>query len=140
MTVPSPEAATHLCVSLLSPLSHISLFTSSQSTGRGGVGNIRCASASRDARPDTGPDDFSPARGREPQPRLAESSPNHVISTGRGGAGNIRSPSRDAHSSATAEAAEKLVIRAHLAEGAAVRTISSSLIITPKPHTAAFDW
>lgn len=37
-----------------------------QSTGRGGFGNIREASLSRDARPDSGPDDFSTTRGREP--------------------------------------------------------------------------
>jgi hypothetical protein len=37
-----------------------------QSTGRGGLGNIRQASLSRDARPDSGPDDFSTTRGREP--------------------------------------------------------------------------
>jgi hypothetical protein len=37
-----------------------------QSSGRGGIGNIRQASLSRDARPGTGPDDFSPTRGREP--------------------------------------------------------------------------
>ncbi|KAF8171680.1 hypothetical protein BJ912DRAFT_1082102 [Pholiota molesta] len=62
-----------------------------QSTGRGGIGNIRQASVSRDARPDTGPDDFSVTRGRE-----ALASPNQVYSTGRGGAGNLHSPSRDA--------------------------------------------
>lgn len=59
------------------------------STGRGGIGNIRPTSQSRDARPETGPDDFSPIRGRE----LAD--PSQVFSTGRGGAGNLRSPSRD---------------------------------------------
>ena len=39
-----------------------------QSTGRGGVGNIRRPSAvspSTDTRPDSGPDDFSQTRGRE---------------------------------------------------------------------------
>ncbi|KAF8157263.1 hypothetical protein B0H34DRAFT_849518 [Crassisporium funariophilum] len=61
-----------------------------QSTGRGGIGNIRQTSLSRDARPDSGPDDFSTTRGREPL-----GSPTQIYSTGRGGAGNIRSPSRD---------------------------------------------
>ncbi|KAF8989133.1 hypothetical protein BDQ17DRAFT_1434668 [Cyathus striatus] len=61
------------------------------SSGRGGLGNIRQASLSRDARPD-GPDDFSNSRGREP---VIASSEGKIFSTGRGGAGNIRSPSRD---------------------------------------------
>lgn len=63
-----------------------------QSTGRGGLGNIRQASLSRDARPDSGPDDFSTTRGREPVPGAHKD----VYSTGRGGVGNLRSPSRDA--------------------------------------------
>jgi hypothetical protein len=37
-----------------------------QSTGRGGVGNIRQSSLSADTRPKSGPDDFSTTRGREP--------------------------------------------------------------------------
>jgi len=61
-----------------------------QSSGRGGVGNIRQPSRSRDARPADGPDDFSPTRGREPAIH-----PDRVYSVGRGGAGNIRSPSCD---------------------------------------------
>jgi hypothetical protein len=65
------------------------------SSGRGGIGNIRHSSASRDARPVDGPDDFSPTRGREPAVNLPLGG---VISTGRGGAGNMRSPSRDAAS------------------------------------------
>ncbi|KAG6847663.1 hypothetical protein H0H93_006666 [Arthromyces matolae] len=36
------------------------------SSGRGGAGNIRQASQSREARPSDGPDDFSITRGREP--------------------------------------------------------------------------
>jgi len=36
------------------------------SSGRGGIGNIRPASKSRDERPSSGPDDFSATRGREP--------------------------------------------------------------------------
>ncbi|KAH7921659.1 hypothetical protein BV22DRAFT_1107076 [Leucogyrophana mollusca] len=60
------------------------------SSGRGGVGNIRRSSQSRDPRPVDGPDDFSPARGREPAVN-----PERVFSVGRGGAGNIRSPSQD---------------------------------------------
>ncbi|KAI0298403.1 hypothetical protein B0F90DRAFT_717163 [Multifurca ochricompacta] len=61
-----------------------------QSTGRGGVGNIRSPSIDRSS---TGPDDYSDTRGRDPIPSRDL---NEVISTGRGGAGNIRSPSRDA--------------------------------------------
>jgi hypothetical protein len=60
------------------------------STGRGGVGNIRQPSQSTDARSESGPDDFSVTRGREPI-----ASQKEIFSTGRGGAGNIRSPSRD---------------------------------------------
>ncbi|EJD38957.1 hypothetical protein AURDEDRAFT_116299 [Auricularia subglabra TFB-10046 SS5] len=59
------------------------------STGRGGVGNMRVNSGSRDARPLDGPDDFSSTRGRELPPK-------HIVThSGRGGAGNVRSPSRD---------------------------------------------
>ena len=108
--------------------------SSQQSSGRGGAGNIRRASASRDARPD-GPDDFSTTRGREP--RLAHPSEvDKIISTGRGGAGNIRSPSRDARSNAASDAAEEQIIISHVAaeQNAAVRAISSSLIIIPN-HT-----
>ncbi|KAH7909278.1 hypothetical protein BJ138DRAFT_1136676 [Hygrophoropsis aurantiaca] len=60
------------------------------SSGRGGIGNIRRSSLSRDPRPADGPDDFSPARGREPAVN-----PERVFSVGRGGAGNFRSPSQD---------------------------------------------
>jgi len=63
------------------------------SPGRGGVGNIRSPSPSRDPVVTIGLEDFFDTRGREPIP--AES-PNVTISTGRGGEGNIRSPSRDA--------------------------------------------
>ncbi|CAA7268549.1 unnamed protein product [Cyclocybe aegerita] len=87
-----------------------------QSTGRGGLGNIRQASLSRD-RPETGPDDFSVTRGREP---IAH--PNEVFSTGRGGAGNIRSPSRDpSKPSAPVDSTEQDVIEKYVAsqEGAA---------------------
>lgn len=59
------------------------------STGRGGFGNIRATSESRD-RPSSGPDDFSVTRGREPV-----ANPTTIYSTGRGGAGNLRSPSRE---------------------------------------------
>ncbi|EGO03164.1 hypothetical protein SERLA73DRAFT_69068 [Serpula lacrymans var. lacrymans S7.3] len=61
-----------------------------QSSGRGGIGNIRRSSISTDTRPTDGPDDFSPTRGREPAVNA-----DRVFSVGRGGAGNIRSPSRD---------------------------------------------
>ncbi|KAG6918462.1 hypothetical protein DXG01_014089 [Tephrocybe rancida] len=85
-----------------------------QSSGRGGAGNIRQASASRDARPTDGPDDFSVSRGREAVP----TSPLKNFSTGRGGAGNIRSPSRDPTVASIVEpgiAEESEVIRTHVA-------------------------
>lgn len=61
-----------------------------QSSGRGGAGNIRRTSLSREPRPFDGPDDISQTRGREPAVH-----PDRVYSVGRGGAGNMRSPSRD---------------------------------------------
>jgi hypothetical protein len=62
-----------------------------QSSGRGGLGNIRPSSTSRDSSQVLdGPDDFSPTRGREPV-----SEHHQPYSTGRGGAGNVRSPSRE---------------------------------------------
>ncbi|KAF8072327.1 hypothetical protein FPV67DRAFT_1560909 [Lyophyllum atratum] len=81
-----------------------------QSSGRGGAGNIRQTSASRDARPSDGPDDFSIVRGREPLP----ASLKQTFSTGRGGAGNIRSPSRDPTTPNIAEEDTEF-IRAHIA-------------------------
>ncbi|KAF9041692.1 hypothetical protein BJ165DRAFT_1349769 [Panaeolus papilionaceus] len=81
------------------------------SSGRGGIGNIRQASQSRDARPDSGPDDFSVTRGREPVAN--QSAP--LFSTGRGGAGNIRSPSRGPGSKIV-DIAEEKVIQDHLAK------------------------
>lgn len=63
------------------------------SSGRGGAGNIRANSGSRDgvsAKEGPGPDDYSQSRGRE-LPNVDQK----VFSSGRGGAGNIRSPSRD---------------------------------------------
>ncbi|KAF9549919.1 hypothetical protein CPC08DRAFT_793465 [Agrocybe pediades] len=86
-----------------------------QSTGRGGLGNIRQTSKSRDARPNTGPDDFSVTRGREPI------NANQVFSTGRGGAGNLRSPSRGpAAGNPSIDVREEEVIREYVAanEGA----------------------
>ncbi|KAG6887259.1 hypothetical protein C0992_013097 [Termitomyces sp. T32_za158] len=84
-----------------------------QSSGRGGAGNIRRASISRDARPGDGPDDFSVTRGREPVSGIRS-----IFSTGRGGAGNIRSPSRDPGSDVVEVdpgLSDAEVIRAHLA-------------------------
>jgi hypothetical protein len=81
-----------------------------QSSGRGGIGNIRQASLSRDARPGTGPDDFSPTRGREPHVHPGEP----FYSTGRGGAGNIRSPSRDPSKPDPTEAADERVVHEHI--------------------------
>ncbi|KJA16534.1 hypothetical protein HYPSUDRAFT_58156 [Hypholoma sublateritium FD-334 SS-4] len=80
-----------------------------QSTGRGGLGNIRQASLSRAGRPDGGPDDFSPTRGREV---LADHAPTTIFSTGRGGAGNLRSPSRD--SALARDPVEQDVIRKYI--------------------------
>lgn len=70
------------------------------SYGRGGAGNMRQTSGSRDARPTgSGPTDDHPKyiRGRE----LAPGSSLPIYSTGRGGAGNFQSPSRDPGSTAT---------------------------------------
>ncbi|KAK7051889.1 hypothetical protein R3P38DRAFT_2857603 [Favolaschia claudopus] len=78
------------------------------SSGRGGMGNIRPASDSRE-RPVGGPDDFSDTRGREPAVAISE-----VRSTGRGGAGNFRSPSRDVADDRDVRGlGEREVIRAH---------------------------
>ncbi|EIW77472.1 hypothetical protein CONPUDRAFT_62253 [Coniophora puteana RWD-64-598 SS2] len=62
-----------------------------QSSGRGGAGNIRRTSQSREPAARTPGDEFppTPPRGRETAPK------EQVFSVGRGGAGNIRSPSRD---------------------------------------------
>jgi len=77
-----------------------------QSTGRGGIGNFR--STSRDARPESGPDDFSPARGREPL-----TNPQQIFSTGRGGVGNLRSPSRDVNKAPAIDTIEEDIIRGY---------------------------
>jgi hypothetical protein len=51
-----------------------------QSTGRGGSGNIRQPSVSKDARPESGPDDFSGTRGRELNvPVYNSSEATHVL-------------------------------------------------------------
>ncbi|KAF8966678.1 hypothetical protein BDZ97DRAFT_1917483 [Flammula alnicola] len=60
-----------------------------QSTGRRGIGNVRQASLSRDARPSSGPDDFSVTRRRE-----LVANANYIVidwpfSTGRDRAGDI---------------------------------------------------
>ncbi|KAJ7256139.1 hypothetical protein B0H12DRAFT_1049849 [Mycena haematopus] len=74
------------------------------STGRGGIGNMRPASTSRDRQPD----DLS-TRGREPAVAISE-----IRSTGRGGAGNFRSPSRDPADNRDVRApGEREAIRAH---------------------------
>ncbi|KAG7449479.1 uncharacterized protein BT62DRAFT_929439 [Guyanagaster necrorhizus] len=77
------------------------------SSGRGGLGNIRPSSTSRD-RPIGGPDDFSSTRGREPTIE-----PTRIYSTGRGGAGNIRSPSRDHREHVGPNSHEKEIVRDH---------------------------
>jgi len=82
------------------------------SSGRGGAGNIRQASVSRDARPNSGPDDFSDSRGREPRQEQT-----HIFSTGRRGAGNIRSPSRDVGVVRSgADDKDQKVIKTHILE------------------------
>jgi len=81
------------------------------STGRGGAGNMRPSSKSREpAEHNSGPDDFSITRGREPRPEV---NPTGVFSTGRGGAGNLRSPSRDARPPPT-DPYENAVIKDHM--------------------------
>ncbi|CAK5274061.1 unnamed protein product [Mycena citricolor] len=78
------------------------------SSGRGGLGNMRPPSNSRD-RPTTGPDDFSDTRGREPPVSISE-----IRSTGRGGAGNFRSPSREPTDNQDVRVpAERELMRAH---------------------------
>jgi len=64
------------------------------STGRGGIGNFRetSGSSSRDARVNSGPNDYSPVRGRDLYVRH-DFEPFH--SPGRGGTGNLCPPSRD---------------------------------------------
>ncbi|KAK0453792.1 hypothetical protein EV421DRAFT_1766433 [Armillaria borealis] len=78
-----------------------------RSSGRGGLGNIRPSSTSRD-RPVGGPDDYSSTRGREPAIE-----PTKVYSTGRGGAGNIRSPSRDHKEHIGPDSHEREIVREH---------------------------
>ncbi|KAI0795640.1 hypothetical protein C8Q75DRAFT_711651 [Abortiporus biennis] len=68
-----------------------------QSSGRGGAGNIRRSSLSRDpaaspAPAGRDPDLYSPARGREPGVDREKPTQTHAV--GRGGVGNIRSRSR----------------------------------------------
>jgi hypothetical protein len=50
---------------ILISFSRIIIIGPQTSTGRGGIGNIRHASLSRDSRSEPGPDDFSSTRGRE---------------------------------------------------------------------------
>lgn len=76
-----------------------------ESSGRGGLGNIRASSASRDGRPVDGPDDFSVTRGREPLPASVT---GVYTSSGRGGVGNIHSPSRTHEGSAAGYDAERI--------------------------------
>jgi len=81
------------------------------STGRGGLGNLRQSSTSRDGNPQDGPDDFSPTRGRETHARHQG---DKLYSTGRGGTGNIRSPSRDVLKPDLTAAADENLIREHV--------------------------
>jgi len=82
------------------------------STGRGGIGNIRQTSASRDARPDSGLETLPRSRGREREPLVDT---NKMYSTGRGGAGNLRSPSRNLSKSTSRNAHEEEVIQNYIA-------------------------
>ncbi|KAG1884279.1 hypothetical protein F4604DRAFT_1574606 [Suillus subluteus] len=61
-----------------------------QSSGRGGMGNIRRASISSDPRSVDGPDGSDSIRGRE-----QAVNPDRLVSVGRGGAGNMRTPSQE---------------------------------------------
>ncbi|KAG2152775.1 hypothetical protein DEU56DRAFT_907952 [Suillus clintonianus] len=61
-----------------------------QSSGRGGIGNIRRSSISSDPRPVDSSSDSDSARGREQAVH-----PDRLFSVGRGGAGNMRSPSQE---------------------------------------------
>jgi len=107
------------CLSLLTPMSTPDRSVSRgrdvyQSSGRGGAGNIRQASASRDARQVDASDELFLSRGREPVPSKMN---GRNFSTGRGGAGNIRSPSRDvtvlSPSQTLTEESEAEIIRNH---------------------------
>ncbi|KAE9410032.1 hypothetical protein BT96DRAFT_1012300 [Gymnopus androsaceus JB14] len=89
------------------------------SSGRGGIGNIHNAV---DPRTETGPDDISVKRGREPAVH-----PDKVFSTGRGGAGNIRSPSRDvaattSHAPVQPDPRQEELIRAEAEHGGVFST------------------
>jgi len=78
-----------------------------RSSGRGGAGNMRRTSASREGRSDIvyeGPDDFSSTRGREILPS------HKVTHSGRGGAGNVRNPSTDPERDSRDIADERQVI------------------------------
>ncbi|KAN0142099.1 hypothetical protein V8E53_000561 [Lactarius tabidus] len=98
-----------------------------QSSGRGGVGNIRATSDCSQRTYISGvPEDFSPTKGRELQSLFH---PGKIISTGRGGAGNVRSSSggtigaRPSESSSKTDAEqakyERSLIRKHEAARAA---------------------
>ncbi|TFK47678.1 hypothetical protein OE88DRAFT_1714503 [Heliocybe sulcata] len=85
------------------------------SSGRGGAGNIRRQSASRD--PERNPDlpevPVGTTRGREPVPSYGART---NVSVGRGGAGNILSPSRDAKTEQEEAAYERELIRKRMEE------------------------
>ncbi|KAI5984010.1 hypothetical protein EDC04DRAFT_3150213 [Pisolithus marmoratus] len=88
-----------------------------QSYGRGGAGNIRRSSQSREPRPYDVPEKISLTRGREPAVH-----PDRIYSTGRGGAGNMRSLSREpgsvrsVHEDVIAECEyEQCILREHTA-------------------------
>ncbi|KAG2143529.1 uncharacterized protein EDB93DRAFT_1088117 [Suillus bovinus] len=61
-----------------------------QSSGRGGMGNIRRSSISSDPRPVDSSDESGSIRGREQAVH-----PDRMVSVGRGGAGNMRSSSQE---------------------------------------------
>ncbi|KAG2066004.1 hypothetical protein BDR04DRAFT_1145115 [Suillus decipiens] len=84
-----------------------------QSSGRGGLGNIRRAFISSDTRPLDGPDDFDLTRRRE----QAVHPDRMKFSVGRGGAGNMRSQTstiRNEHAAVQADYEQQ--VKKHHAE------------------------
>jgi len=82
-----------------------------QSSGRGGAGNIRLRSTSREPSTGPGPDDFSLTRGRTVEP-----TPGKPAHTGRGGAGNVRAPSADPAAEKQEAARERSIVAAKTEE------------------------
>ncbi|KAF9477281.1 hypothetical protein BDN70DRAFT_881374 [Pholiota conissans] len=86
-----------------------------KSTGRGGMGNMQPASPSpapksREPIPESGPDDFSVTRGREPVVNALYK----TYTTGRGGAGNFQLSSQAPKGDSSIDETEKEVIREYV--------------------------